>query len=101
MKFAMRKRSEGTNRAKERILVIRRSGRFKLYSDGYDDENYDYIVKSRQRWMDRYEIDSLVGTGSFGQVVKARGRVEQEWAAPKSIKQEGFSESSPEGSAPS
>lgn len=40
----------------------------KVFNDGYDDDNYDYIVKNGEKWMDRYEIDSLIGKGSFGQV---------------------------------
>uniref|UniRef100_A0A452H2H7 Uncharacterized protein n=1 Tax=Gopherus agassizii TaxID=38772 RepID=A0A452H2H7_9SAUR len=40
----------------------------KVYNEGYDDDNYDYIVKSGERWLERYEIDSLIGKGSFGQV---------------------------------
>uniref|UniRef100_H3B4P5 dual-specificity kinase n=3 Tax=Latimeria chalumnae TaxID=7897 RepID=H3B4P5_LATCH len=36
--------------------------------------------------MDRYEIDSLIGKGSFGQVVKAYDHHEQEWVAVKIIK---------------
>lgn len=39
-----------------------------LHNDGYDDENHDYIVKPGEKWMDRYEVDSLIGKGSFGQV---------------------------------
>ncbi|KTG07315.1 hypothetical protein cypCar_00016157 [Cyprinus carpio] len=58
----------------------------KVFNDGYDDENYDYIVKNGEKWMDRYEIDSLIGKGSFGQVVKAYDRAEQEWVAIKIIK---------------
>ncbi|XP_023678243.1 dual specificity tyrosine-phosphorylation-regulated kinase 1A-like [Paramormyrops kingsleyae] len=58
----------------------------KVYNDGYDDDNYDYIVKNGETWMDRYEIDSLIGKGSFGQVVKAYDRAEQEWVAIKIIK---------------
>ncbi|XP_028825978.1 dual specificity tyrosine-phosphorylation-regulated kinase 1A-like [Denticeps clupeoides] len=58
----------------------------KVINDGYDDDNYDYIVKNGEKWMDRYEIDSLIGKGSFGQVVKAYDRTEQEWVAIKIIK---------------
>lgn len=39
-----------------------------VYNDGYDDENYDYVVKVGEKWFDRYEIESLIGRGSFGQV---------------------------------
>ena len=35
---------------------------------GYDDENYDYIVRNGEKWCDRYEIECLIGKGSFGQV---------------------------------
>ncbi|KAI5098782.1 dual specificity tyrosine-phosphorylation-regulated kinase 1A, partial [Silurus meridionalis] len=58
----------------------------KVFNDGYDDDNFDYIVKNGEKWMDRYEIDSLIGKGSFGQVVKAYDRAEQEWVAIKIIK---------------
>ncbi|XP_051901325.1 dual specificity tyrosine-phosphorylation-regulated kinase 1A-like [Pristis pectinata] len=58
----------------------------KVYNEGYDDDNYDYIVKNGEKWMDRYEIDSLIGKGSFGQVVKAYDHQEQEWVAVKIIK---------------
>ena len=33
----------------------------KLYNDGYDDDNHDYIIKHGERFLDRYEIDSLIG----------------------------------------
>lgn len=58
----------------------------KLYNDGFDDEYFDYIIKSGERFQDRYEIDSLIGKGSFGQVVKAYDLVEQEYVAIKIIK---------------
>ena len=38
------------------------------YNEGYDDENYDYIIRRGERWLDKYEIDTLIGKGSFGQV---------------------------------
>ena len=36
--------------------------------DEWDDENHDYRVRPGEVWMDRYEIESLIGKGSFGQV---------------------------------
>ncbi|XP_071056400.1 serine/threonine-protein kinase minibrain isoform X2 [Onthophagus taurus] len=58
----------------------------KLYNDGYDDDNHDYIVKNGEKFLDRYEIDSLIGKGSFGQVVKAFDHDEQCHVAIKIIK---------------
>ncbi|CAO1404976.1 unnamed protein product [Diamesa serratosioi] len=58
----------------------------KLYNDGYDDENHDYIIKNGEKFLDRYEIDSLIGKGSFGQVVKAFDHEEQCHVAIKIIK---------------
>ncbi|GFN99348.1 dual specificity tyrosine-phosphorylation-regulated kinase 1a [Plakobranchus ocellatus] len=40
-----------------------------VYNEGYDDSNHDYIVNPGEKWMDRYEIDSLIGKGSFGQLI--------------------------------
>lgn len=40
----------------------------KLYNDGWDDDNHDYIIKNGEKFLDRYEIDSLIGLliiGSF------------------------------------
>ena len=47
----------------------------RLYNDGYDDDNHDYIVKPGEKWNDRYEVDSLIGKGSFGQVCVVSCRV--------------------------
>lgn len=58
----------------------------RLYNDGYDDENHDYIINSGERFLDRYQIDSLIGKGSFGQVVKAYDHTEQCQVAIKIIK---------------
>lgn len=60
----------------------------KVYNDGYDDDNYDYIVKNGEKWLDRYEIDSLIGKGSFGQVRLSRCMlgwvgVKTQWHCPK------------------
>ena len=40
----------------------------RLYNDGFDDDNHDYVIKNGEKFQDRYEIDSLIGKGSFGQV---------------------------------
>lgn len=45
----------------------------KVLNHGYDDDNHDYIVRSGERWLERYEIDSLIGKGSFGQVGMTQG----------------------------
>ncbi|XP_056646825.1 serine/threonine-protein kinase minibrain isoform X1 [Diorhabda carinulata] len=58
----------------------------KIYNDGYDDDNHDYIVKNGEKFLERYEIDSLIGKGSFGQVVKAFDHVEKCHVAIKIIK---------------
>ncbi|XP_054020961.1 dual specificity tyrosine-phosphorylation-regulated kinase 1B-like [Dryobates pubescens] len=58
----------------------------RLLNEGWDDSNHDYIVRAGERWLDRYEIDSLIGKGSFGQVVKAYDHQAQEWVAIKIIK---------------
>lgn len=58
----------------------------RVYNEGFDDEFYDYIIKSGEKFHDRYEIDSLIGKGSFGQVVKAFDTIEQEFVAIKIIK---------------
>lgn len=57
-----------------------------LYNDGYDDDNHDYIIRNGEKFLDRYEIDSLIGKGSFGQVVKAYDEVDQCHVAIKIIK---------------
>jgi len=65
-----RKRVRAEKRAREKQSA-ELSGRKKerlVINDGYDDENHDYIVNPGERWNDRYEIDSLIGKGSFGQV---------------------------------
>ena len=57
-----------------------------MYNDGFDDENHDYIIKHGEKFLDKYEIDSLIGKGSFGQVVKAFDSEEQCHVAIKIIK---------------
>ncbi|EDV21874.1 uncharacterized protein TRIADDRAFT_64191 [Trichoplax adhaerens] len=58
----------------------------KLVNDGYDDENNDYIVRNNEVWMERYDIHSLIGKGSFGVVVKAYDRQLKDYVAIKIIK---------------
>jgi len=55
-------------------------------NNGYDDEHYDYIVKSGELFNDRYEVSTVIGKGSFGQVVKAYDNQRQENVAIKIIK---------------
>jgi len=58
----------------------------KVYNDGFDDKNNDYIIRNGEKWMGRYEIDSLIGKGSFGQVVKAYDHEEKDYVAIKIVK---------------
>lgn len=55
-------------------------------NNGYDDEHYDYIIKSGEVIADRYLVDSAIGKGSFGQVVKAYDNVTETTVAIKIIK---------------
>lgn len=73
---AQQTQGEDTSHKKER----------KLYNDGYDDDNHDYIIRNGEKFLDRYEIDSLIGKGSFGQVVKAYDHEDQCHVAIKIIK---------------
>ena len=58
----------------------------KIFNDGYDDEYNDYIIRPGEKFVDRYEIESLIGKGSFGQVVKAFDHCGQCHVAIKIIK---------------
>jgi hypothetical protein len=40
-------------------------------NNGWDDDNYDYIVTSGEMFYGRYVIKERIGKGSFGQVVRA------------------------------
>ncbi|XP_023027475.2 serine/threonine-protein kinase minibrain isoform X1 [Leptinotarsa decemlineata] len=73
---AVQIQGEDTSNKKER----------KVYNDGFDDDNHDYIIKNGEKFLERYEIDSLIGKGSFGQVVKAFDHGEQCNVAIKIIK---------------
>lgn len=66
-------------------LAPQKSSR-RVYNDGYDDENADYIVRIGELFNERYEILGNLGKGSFGQVVKAHDRVTGDTVAVKIIK---------------
>ncbi len=56
------------------------------HNDGYDDENYDYIIKPGEVWCERYEVIQHLGKGSFGQVVEANDLLEKKRVAVKIVK---------------
>jgi len=56
------------------------------FNHGWDDENYDYVVKNGELFNERYTVSTVIGKGSFGQVVKALDNSNQEWVAIKIIK---------------
>lgn len=65
MYYAKKKRKVAQGQGDE---SSHKKGKVNVYNDGYDDANHDYIVNPGEKWLDRYEIDSLIGKGSFGQV---------------------------------
>jgi hypothetical protein len=58
----------------------------KNFNNGFDDENNYYIITKGEVFLNRYEIHSLIGKGSFGQVVKAFDLIEQRNVAVKIIR---------------
>lgn len=55
-------------------------------NNGWDDENYDYIVTPGELFYGRYKIKERIGKGSFGQVVRAEDIETKREVAIKIIK---------------
>lgn len=55
-------------------------------NNGWDDENYDYIVNPGELFYGRYKMKERIGKGSFGQVVRAEDTQEGRDVAIKIIK---------------
>jgi dual specificity tyrosine-phosphorylation-regulated kinase 1 len=62
------------------------SKRTKIFNYGFDDSDYNYIIRVGELWDDRYRVHRLLGKGSFGQVVEAFDCVNKESVAIKIIK---------------
>lgn len=57
-----------------------------VHNNGYDDQNYDYIIQPGEVFADRYVLKNRIGKGSFGQVVVAYDRLADTEVAVKIIK---------------
>lgn len=55
-------------------------------NNGWDDENYDYIITQGEMFYGRYKIKERIGKGSFGQVVRAEDVESHREVAIKIIK---------------
>ena len=55
-------------------------------NNGWDDENYDYIITPGELFYGRYRIKERIGKGSFGQVVRAEDIESKREVAIKIIK---------------
>lgn len=55
-------------------------------NNGWDDENYDYIISEGEMFYGRYKLKERIGKGSFGQVVRAEDVQTQRDVAIKIIK---------------
>lgn len=55
----------------KRLREQKESSRGGVHNDGFDDQNYDYILQGDEILKDRYILKHRMGKGSFGQVVCA------------------------------
>jgi hypothetical protein len=55
-------------------------------NNGWDDENYDYIITPGEIFHGRYKVIERIGKGSFGQVVRAEDMQSKREVAIKIIK---------------
>lgn len=60
--------------------------RSSVYNNGYDNENGDYEVILNDHLAFRYEVISILGSGSFGQVMKVWDFKTQQLKALKIIR---------------
>lgn len=57
-----------------------------VFNNGYDDENYDYILQKDEVLQNRYVVKNRIGKGSFGQVARGYDKVSGNEVAIKIIK---------------
>lgn len=56
------------------------------YNNGYDDREYNYIMNTNELLNNRYRVESQLGKGSFGRVVKCYDIQSSQYVAVKIVK---------------